>query len=202
MDDDNLLPRRCTFWCSRHRGLALSSLVMGYPSFVIVLGPEIVRIIDGYFVHFVAPENLPPMSKHVVFVLDTSGSMAGKKMHQTKNAMKTILSDLREKDSMTIIEFDDTIQVWTDKNENQVFPATRINKEKAIEYVDGLIADQGTNINDALMKALSIIGQMKTQGKSETQFMIIFLTDGQVCFILGDSSGFYILSTIFLKIIT
>ena len=28
---------------------------------------------DGYFVHFVAPENLPPMPKHVIFVLDTSG---------------------------------------------------------------------------------------------------------------------------------
>jgi uncharacterized protein with von Willebrand factor type A (vWA) domain len=107
--------------------------------------------------------------------------MSGKKMHQTKNAMKTILSDLREKDSMTLIEFDDTIQVWTDHNENQVFPATQINKEKAIEYVDGLIADKGTNINDALMKAMSIIGQIKMKERSETQYMIIFLTDGQVC---------------------
>ena len=121
------------------------------------------------------------MSKHVVFVLDTSGSMSGKKMHQTKNAMKTILSDLRENDSMTLIEFDDIIKVWTDYNENQVFPATQINKEKAIEYVDGLVADKGTNINDALMKALSVIGQMKAKGRSEVQYMIIFLTDGQVC---------------------
>jgi hypothetical protein len=31
------------------------------------------QVLDGYFVHFVAPENLPPMSKHVVFILDTSG---------------------------------------------------------------------------------------------------------------------------------
>ena len=120
------------------------------------------------------------MSKHVVFVLDTSGSMSGKKMHQTKNAMKTILSDLRDKDSMTIIDFDDIIKVWTDSNGNQIFSATETNIEKAIGYVESLEADKGTNINDALIQALSIIDQMKSKGKEETQYMIIFLTDGHV----------------------
>ena len=38
------------------------------------IGGEI-QVVDGYFVHFVAPENLPPMAKHVIFVLDVSGSM-------------------------------------------------------------------------------------------------------------------------------
>ena len=143
------------------------------------------KVIDGYFVHFVAPENLPPMSKHVIFVLDTSGSMSGKKMQQTKNAMKTILTDLREKDSMTIIEFDDSINVWTDDNGNKIFSASLDNKEKAIEYVEGLESDGGTNINDALMEALSIIGEIKElKSRKESQYMIIFLTDGQVSFIL------------------
>ena len=120
------------------------------------------------------------MSKHVFFVLDTSGSMAGKKMHQTKNAMKTILSDLREQDSMTIIEFDDVVKVWTDEGGNQFFSASQENKDNAMEYLDGLEADKGTNINDALIEALSIINQIKTTRKSETQYMVIFLTDGHV----------------------
>ena len=120
------------------------------------------------------------MSKHVFFVLDTSGSMAGKKMHQTKNAMKTILSDLREQDSMTIIEFDDIVKVWTDEAGNQFFSASQENKDNAMEYLDGLEADKGTNINDALIEALSIINQIKTKRKSETQYMVIFLTDGHV----------------------
>ena len=34
-----------------------------------------VQLMEGYFVHFIAPENLPPMPKHVVFVLDTSGRL-------------------------------------------------------------------------------------------------------------------------------
>ena len=120
------------------------------------------------------------MSKHVFFVLDTSGSMAGKKMHQTKNAMKTILSDLREQDSMTIIEFDDAVKVWTDEGGNQFFSASQENKDNAMEYLDGLEADKGTNINDALIEALSLINQIKTKRKSETQYMVIFLTDGHV----------------------
>ena len=49
-----------------------------------------------------------------------------------------------------------------------------------MEYLDGLEADKGTNINDALIEALSIINQIKTKRKSETQYMVIFLTDGHV----------------------
>ena len=141
---------------------------------------------DGYFVHFVAPENLPPMSKHVAFVLDTSGSMAGKKMEQTQRAMETILSDLREEDSFTIIDFDDKVTVWADGDleQNEARPATKANVEKAIEYVDRLVADGGTNINDALVQALSVVSNIQRNEKKEgKQCMIIFLTDGHVSWI-------------------
>ena len=40
---------------------------------------------DGYFVHFVAPENLPPMPKHVIFVLDTSGRSVDDNPHHDDN---------------------------------------------------------------------------------------------------------------------
>ena len=50
-----------------------------------------VQLLEGYFVHFTAPENLTPIPKHVVFVLDTSGSMRHRKMHQTIAAMVTII---------------------------------------------------------------------------------------------------------------
>ncbi|XP_023341336.1 inter-alpha-trypsin inhibitor heavy chain H6 [Eurytemora carolleeae] len=62
---------------------------------------------QGYFVHFVAPENLPPMPKHVVFVLDTSGSMRYRKMQQTVNAMNTIVFSMRYR---KITTFD---LIWT-----------------------------------------------------------------------------------------
>ena len=37
------------------------------------------------------------MAKHVIFVIDVSGSMADKKLDQTKDALLTILKDMKEK---------------------------------------------------------------------------------------------------------
>merc|ERR1712038_2393 len=50
-----------------------------------------VQVIDGYFVHYFVPSNLPTLPKHMVFVLDTSGSMGGEKIQQLKNAIKSVI---------------------------------------------------------------------------------------------------------------
>ena len=54
-----------------------------------------VQLMDGYFVHFVAPENLPPMPKHVIFVLDTSGRCENRH-HRRKALGMVIFSDFDE----------------------------------------------------------------------------------------------------------
>ena len=46
-----------------------------------------VQLMDGYFVHFFAPDSLATLPKHVVFGIDISGSMFGEKLKQTKDAM-------------------------------------------------------------------------------------------------------------------
>jgi secreted protein with Ig-like and vWFA domain len=69
------------------------------------------QVSDGYFVHFFAPENLPPLRKHVIFVLDVSGSMSGRKITQLKEAMSTILGDLNRGDLFSIVPFSTTVQV-------------------------------------------------------------------------------------------
>jgi len=56
-------------------------------------------------VHFFAPSALPTLPKHVVFVLDTSGSMAGIRLEQTKEAMESILGQLRSEDIFSVVEF-------------------------------------------------------------------------------------------------
>lgn len=40
------------------------------------------QIENGYFVHYFAPEGLSAIPKNVVFVIDTSGSMRGRKIQQ------------------------------------------------------------------------------------------------------------------------
>ena len=78
-------------------------------NFKIITISSLYQVIDGYFAHFVAPENLPPMAKHAVFVLDVSGSMSGQKLLQVKNAMKSILDQLRDMDFFSILHFSDKV---------------------------------------------------------------------------------------------
>lgn len=43
-----------------------------------------IEVMNGYFVHFFAPSGLEKGTKNVIFVLDKSGSMSGRKFEQTK----------------------------------------------------------------------------------------------------------------------
>ncbi|XP_059490251.1 inter-alpha-trypsin inhibitor heavy chain H4-like [Neocloeon triangulifer] len=66
---------------------------------------------DGYFVHFFTPPEEEPLPKHVVFVLDVSGSMYGTKMSQLKEAMNAILDELRPQDFFNLIEFSHPVTI-------------------------------------------------------------------------------------------
>lgn len=46
------------------------------------------QIANGYFVHFFAPQGLPVVPKSVVFVIDISGSMHGRKMEQVLSSLR------------------------------------------------------------------------------------------------------------------
>ena len=79
-------------------------------------------MVDGYFVHFFAPTTLPSLPKHVIFVLDTSGSMAGKRIEQTKQAMNSILDQLRDGDLFSVVEFSSDVTVrFTNKTFSNAF---------------------------------------------------------------------------------
>ena len=57
-----------------------------------------VQIGGGHFVHYFSPDNFPTLIKHVIFVIDTSGSMNGTKIKQTQDAMLWIVDNLNAKD--------------------------------------------------------------------------------------------------------
>ena len=122
-----------------------------------------VQLLEGYFVHFTAPENLTPIPKHVVFVLDTSGSMRHRKMHQTIAAMVTILGEMRAEDHLTIVSFATNVTVW-DTEAGNIVQATPANIRTAITYVEQLEAAGETNINGALLQAMDILAAEKERG--------------------------------------
>merc|ERR1712233_139849 len=72
-----------------------------------------VQVIDGYFVHFFVPENLETLPKHAVFILDISGSMYGDKLQQLKDAMFTVLDDMKPEDFFNIITFSTSVSNWS-----------------------------------------------------------------------------------------
>merc|ERR1719367_2342165 len=71
-----------------------------------------VQVIDGYFVHYFVPNDLEPLPKHVLYVLDVSGSMQGEKLEQMKDAMFTVLDDMTESDYFNIITFNNKVLHW------------------------------------------------------------------------------------------
>uniref|UniRef100_A0A672LS95 Inter-alpha-trypsin inhibitor heavy chain H6-like n=1 Tax=Sinocyclocheilus grahami TaxID=75366 RepID=A0A672LS95_SINGR len=141
-----------------------------------------IQVDDGYFVHYFAPRGLPVVPKDVIFVIDISGSMIGTKIKQTKAAMTTILSDLREGDYFNLITFSDKVYTW---KKGRTVRATLQNVRDAKEFVRKIFAE-GTNINAALLSAAQLLNPSSHSSSSSGHApsshrvpMIIFLTDGE-----------------------
>merc|ERR1711936_676169 len=153
-----------------------------------------VQVIDGYFVHYFVPENLETLPKHAVFILDISGSMYGDKLQQLKDAMFTVLDDMKPEDFFNIITFSTSVNNWspsgiTKKGDQPAIPATKENKKKAISHVLDLEADGGTNINSAMLTGLELAKEV-LRSESLPQgvaSMLVFLSDGEAT--EGETSG-------------
>uniref|UniRef100_A0A673JUB9 Inter-alpha-trypsin inhibitor heavy chain H3 n=1 Tax=Sinocyclocheilus rhinocerous TaxID=307959 RepID=A0A673JUB9_9TELE len=136
-----------------------------------------IQIVNGYFVHFFAPANLPRVPKMVVFVIDNSYSMVGNKMAQTKEALVTILGELPEEDYFAIIVFSTTFVVWRP----HLSKATPENVKAAQEYVKTIEVIAGTELHDAVMHGVKMLyeEQRNNTAPKNMVLMIILLTDGE-----------------------
>uniref|UniRef100_A0A8C5KTS2 Inter-alpha-trypsin inhibitor, heavy chain 5 n=1 Tax=Jaculus jaculus TaxID=51337 RepID=A0A8C5KTS2_JACJA len=148
-----------------------------------------IQVLNGYFVHYFAPKDLPPLPKNVVFVLDISASMVGTKLRQTREALVTILRDLRPQDRFSIIGFSNRIKVWKD----HLLPATPDNVRDGKIYIYHLSPTGGTDINGALQTAIKLLSSYVAQNDIEDRSvsLVIFLTDGKPTF--GETSALKIL---------
>ncbi|QDU88084.1 von Willebrand factor type A domain protein [Pirellulimonas nuda] len=126
----------------------------------------------GYFLLLASPElpdhrgELPP--KTVLFVVDRSGSMSGKKFDQAKGALRFVLNNLNEKDTFNIVAYDTAVEAF--RPELQKYSAET--RDEALGFVEGLFAGGSTNIDGALQRAL---GMLKD---SDRPTYVLFLTDG------------------------
>ncbi|XP_057662727.1 inter-alpha-trypsin inhibitor heavy chain H4-like isoform X1 [Diorhabda carinulata] len=159
---------------------------------------------DGYFVHFFAPKDAETLPKNIYFILDTSSSMYGVKIQHLKDAMSSILNEIKPEDTLSIVEFNSEIFVWNIEHQNTVpvnynnyqEPFEQLNKndlpgpiqatkeaiEKARNLVNKMVATGGTFMIGGLEVGLYLAKTQKERVKDtddKKQPIIIFLTDGQ-----------------------
>jgi len=130
---------------------------------------------DGYFMLLVSPgldtKDKKVMPKDVAFVLDTSGSMAGKKLDQAKKALQFCVENLNDGDRFEIIRFSTEVEPLFDK----LVSASESNRDKADDFIKELKPIGGTAIDEALKKALALRPD-RDEGRP---YVVIFLTDGR-----------------------
>ena len=132
---------------------------------------------EGYFVLMASPTvdktnvNLP---KDVVFIVDTSGSMAGPKIRQARQALNTCINSLKPNDRFDIVRFSTEVEPAF----KTLQPVSDDSRAKATAFIRSLAADGETALEPALKQALA----ERATGKDEDPnrlFMIVFLTDGE-----------------------
>ncbi len=123
---------------------------------------------EGYFLLLAAPgidQENEIVSKDVVVVLDTSGSMEGEKIEQAREALLYVLDHLNPDDRFNIVEFSTGAREFS----RDLMPASEA--DDVVPEVERLAANGGTDINLALLSALDMV-------EPERPTMILFLTDG------------------------
>ncbi|HVG30367.1 MAG TPA: VIT domain-containing protein [Pyrinomonadaceae bacterium] len=130
---------------------------------------------DGYFLLMISPKDnwaeAEYAAKDIVFVLDTSGSMAeAGKMEKARAALLFGIRTLREGDRFNVVSFAGEERLM----EGGLVQADARGRQRGAEFVESLRANGGTNINGALLAAL----RQFDGGANDRPKMLVFLTDG------------------------
>lgn len=130
---------------------------------------------DGTFMMMIAPrmkaqdEKAPKIN--VALVMDTSGSMAGKKITQAKKALKFCINSLKDGSNFYLANF----STEADEYKNKLVPINADTREGALDYITNLDAMGGTNISEALEKSINVLKKAENKNPG----FIVFVTDGK-----------------------
>jgi Ca-activated chloride channel homolog len=127
---------------------------------------------DYALLMIVPPKNEKNMilNREIIFVIDTSGSMAGTSIMQAKSALQLALSRLRTGDRFNIIQFNS----YTSTLFSSPVAVSDMSIKQARSYVRKLNADGGTEMSPAIYAALN------NQSNDMDIRQVVFLTDGSV----------------------
>ena len=122
---------------------------------------------DGYFLLLASPgvdvKEKQVVPKDVAFVLDTSGSMAGKKLEQAKKALLFCVENLNDGDRFEIIRFSTEVEPLFDKLVEATKAQPRPRPKTSSKTCKPI---GGTAIDDALRKALALRPERRATARS------------------------------------
>ncbi len=129
---------------------------------------------EGYFLLLASPGSSPErvQPKDICFVVDTSGSMAGGKLEQVRQALAFCLDNLNAGDRFQVIRFATEAQALF----GELAPVDPEALRRAREFVAGFKPIGGTAIGEALALALRQGRGREVPGARP--YLVLLLTDG------------------------
>ncbi len=127
---------------------------------------------DGFFMLLISPkyeiDKKKIIEKDFIFVLDRSGSMKGPKIEQAKKALRFCVENLKDGDRFNLILFNTDVEPFAEE-----LVSVKKERENAFEFIEGIVANGGTNINDAVLAAVT------DEPDPKRPRLVVFLTDGE-----------------------
>ena len=118
------------------------------------------------------------VARDVVFVVDRSGSMQGIKMTSAVKACNILLNTLGPQDRFAIAAFDNGVQWMSGTRGTQFTNADLAGVEKGENFLRGIEANGGTELNGALTEVFNALSRRHdADGRMPA---IVILTDGEV----------------------
>ncbi len=141
----------------------------------------------GFFMLLVSPkyevDKKEIIEKDFIFVLDRSGSMKGPKIEQAKEALRFCVDNLNEGDRFNLITFNTDVDSFAEE-----LVSVKQERKNALAFIDDIMGNGGTNINDALIDAVT------DKPDPKRPRIVVFLTDGEAT--VGETDPIKILKNV------